>query len=176
MLYKKKIFALLFIFIFSSSISLAENKIAYVDLDLILSKSKPSMLLFDQLEKLEKNKLEELKVTENKLKDEENKIISSKKIISQKEYNKNVKEFKKKINNYKNTKNEIIKNLKKKRNDEVLRFLKLINPLIEEVMNDNSIEILIEKKNIFIAKSNYDITQSIIDVINKNISEFVVDE
>ena len=79
MLYKKKIFALLFIFIFSSSISLAENKIAYVDLDLILSKSKPSMLLFDQLEKLEKNKLEELKVTENKLKDEENKIISSKK-------------------------------------------------------------------------------------------------
>ena len=79
MLYKKKIFALLFIFIFSSSISLAENKIAYVDLDLILSKSKPSMLLFDQLEKLEKNKLEELKVTENKLKDEENKIINSKK-------------------------------------------------------------------------------------------------
>ena len=43
-------------------------------------------------------------------------------------------------------------------------------------MNDNSIEILIEKKNIFIAKSNYDITQSIIDVINKNISKFVVEE
>jgi Skp family chaperone for outer membrane proteins len=43
-------------------------------------------------------------------------------------------------------------------------------------MDDNSIDILLEKKNIFIAKSNYDITQVVIDSINKNIKEFKVSE
>ena len=43
-------------------------------------------------------------------------------------------------------------------------------------MDDNSIDILFEKKNIFIAKSNYDITQVVIDSINKNIKEFKVSE
>ena len=41
-------------------------------------------------------------------------------------------------------------------------------------MNENSIDILFEKKNIFIAKSNYDITKIVIDNINKNITEFKI--
>ena len=43
-------------------------------------------------------------------------------------------------------------------------------------MDDNSIDILFEKKNIFIAKSNFDITQIVIDSINENIKEFKVSE
>jgi len=41
-------------------------------------------------------------------------------------------------------------------------------------MEKNSIGILIEKKNIFIAKSNYDITSIVIDEINKNIKEYLI--
>ena len=36
-------------------------------------------------------------------------------------------------------------------------------------MNEKLISILIEKKNIFIAKSNYDITDELINLININI-------
>ena len=43
-------------------------------------------------------------------------------------------------------------------------------------MEENSIEILFEKKNIFIAKSNYDITQIVIENINKNIKNFKIQE
>ena len=43
-------------------------------------------------------------------------------------------------------------------------------------MTDNAIEVLFEKKNIFIAKSNYDITQIVIEDINKNIKEFKIQE
>jgi Skp family chaperone for outer membrane proteins len=42
-------------------------------------------------------------------------------------------------------------------------------------MEKNSIGILMEKKNIFIAKSNYDITEILIQDINKNIKEFLID-
>ena len=41
-------------------------------------------------------------------------------------------------------------------------------------MDKNSISILIEKKNIFIAKSNYDITKNILKIINNEIKEFKI--
>ena len=34
-------------------------------------------------------------------------------------------------------------------------------------MSENSISIVIDKNNVFIANSNYDITKNIIDLINK---------
>ena len=46
---------------------------------------------------------------------------------------------------------------------------------LEKIMEKNSIGILLEKKNIFIAKSNYDITEILIQDINKNIKEFAID-
>ena len=51
----------------------------------------------------------------------------------------------------------------------------LVNPIIEKIMEKNSIGILIEKKNIFIAKSNYDITEIVIEEINKNIKDFLIE-
>ena len=46
---------------------------------------------------------------------------------------------------------------------------------LEKVMEKNSIAILIEKKNIFIAKSNYDITEIVIEEINKDIKDFLIE-
>ncbi len=161
---------------FVSSYSFADNKIAYIDVDLILSESKPSKFLFLQLKEIEEKKLKKLKNDELKLKEEEKKILSTKNIISNEEYNKNVNNFKKKVDNFKNVKNQDIENLKKIRNTEILRFFKLVNPIIEKIMEDNSIDILFEKKNIFIAKSNYDITQIVIENINKNIQNFKINE
>ena len=152
----------------------ADDKIAFIDIDLILSKSVASIDLFDQLKKNEEIKLNELKKEEKKLKEIENKILSTKNIISKDEYNKNVKDFKNQVKAYQESKDMIIQNLRKKRNDEVLRFINLINPFVEQVMSKKSIDILIEKKNIFIAKKNYDITSDVINIINKNINEFKI--
>ncbi len=161
---------------FFSTLAFADNKTAYIDMDLILSKSKPSKLLFSQLKEIEEKKFKQLKDDEINLKEEEKKLLSSKNIISKEEYNKNISNFKKKIENHRNTKKTKIENLKKIRNREIIRFLELINPIIEKIMEENSIEILFEKKNIFIAKSNYDITQIVIEDINKNIKEFIIKE
>ena len=43
-------------------------------------------------------------------------------------------------------------------------------------MDENSIEILIEKKNIFMAKSDNDITKIIIEKVNKDIKEYLIEE
>ena len=171
-----KIFFIIFSVVFLSTSSFANNKTAYIDLDLILSESNPSKFLFLQLKEIEEQKLKKLKNNELKLKEEEKKILSTKNIISKEEYNKRVNNFKKKIDNFNDIKKKDIENLKKIRNTEILRFLRLVNPIIEKIMEENSIEILFEKKNIFIAKSNYDITQIVIEKINKNIKNFKIQE
>ena len=84
--------------------------------------------------------------------------------ISKLEFN-----FQIKLKKYKNFKNNEINLLKKKRNEDILNLLKSINPLIEKYMKENSISILIDKKNIFIADKNYDITKNLIDLINNNL-------
>ncbi len=172
----KKFCLINFFIFFFSSFAFADNKIAYVNLDLILSKSEPAKLLFSQLKEIEENRIKQFENDEINLKEEEKKLISKKKLISSEEYKKNVSIFKKKVNRYRNIKKTDLENLQKKRNKEILRFLELINPIIEKIMKEKSIEILFEKKNIFIAKSNYDITQIVIENINKNINEFRIQE
>ena len=172
-MFKKK-FILFVVLIFISQPSFAENKIAFIDIELLLSKSIPSKNMLDQLKKFEDNKLVEFEKKEKVLKDNENKIISTKNLISKEEYNKKVKIFKNQIKDYQNSKNDIIQNLKKKRNKEILNFLEIINPIIQDVMKNKSIDVLIEKKNVYIVKSNYDITNDVLNNININIKEYKI--
>jgi outer membrane protein len=170
-----RIFVILVSLFFFSSNLYAENKVAYINIDLILSKSNPSKSLFSQLELIEQKQIEKIKNNEIKLKEEEKKIFATKNIISKDEFNKNVDTFQKKVDSHRKSKEKNIQNFNKKRNKEILRFFKLINPIIEKVMKKNSIAILLEKKNIFIAKSNYDITAIVIEEINKDIKDFLIE-
>ena len=165
----KKITILLIFFIGLSTNIFAENKVAYLDLDFILSNTNVGKSLFKEMQDLENSKIKELNNKEQILKDEENQILASKNIISKDELNKNINEFQIKLKKYKNFKNNEINLLKKKRNEDILNLLKSINPLIEKYMKENSISILIDKKNIFIADKNYDITKNLIDLINNNL-------
>jgi len=176
MLYLKKILLSLICLIYLTSNLFAENKVAYIDLDKILVSTDSGKALFKQLNNLEKLELENLKNEEKAFKEEENKILSTKNLLTQDEYTKKVNVFKKKVSVYQNKKKAIIEGLQKKRNTEVVRFLKMTNPLIESIMEINSIDILIEKKNVFIAKSNTDITNIVIDEINKNIKNFEIEK
>jgi hypothetical protein len=65
-------------------------------------------------------------------------------------------------------KRERIKKLKSSRNDEIIKLLNSINPLIQKYMDDNSIDILIDKKNIYIANKKYEITKNLILLIDEN--------
>ena len=118
--------------------------------------------------------LKNFKNNEKSLKDEENKILSSKNIVSNEEYAIKVNNFREDLKNYQTKKREIINKFNKKKNDEIIRYINLISPIINEFMEKNSIGILIEKKNIFIAKSNYDITKNVLEKINNQIKEFKI--
>ena len=168
MLKLKKTITIIIFFIGIPTNIFAENTIAYLDLDFILSNTNVGKSLFEKIKKFESDKIKELNDKEQKLKEEENKILASKNIISKDELNRNISEFQLKLKNYKNLRLEEIDLLKKKRNKDILNLLKSINPIIEKYMNENSISIIIDKKNIFIADKNFDITKNLVDLIDTN--------
>ena len=149
-----------------SSIVFADNKVAYLDLDFILSNTNIGKITLKKLEKTEKEKNNKFKLQEKKFKEEENKILASRTIITDDQFKKNIQEFKKKLENYSNDKSEQINQLKKNRKTEILNLLNLINPIIQTYMENNSITIIIDKKNIYIANVEYDITNKLIEMIN----------
>ena len=141
----------------------------YIDLDYIVSNSNPGKKLFEDLKNRENLKINELKEKEKELKNEENKILGSKNLISEDQLKIDIENFQKKLADYKTyNKNEIDK-LQNKRNDEVKNLLNTINSIIETYMDENSISLLLDKKNVYIAHKNYDITDNLIELINKNI-------
>ena len=114
---------------------------------------------------MEKDK--ELQLLEKNLKNEENKILASRNIVTDEQLNKNINEFKKKVNIYSKNKIDEIEKLKQNRNKKFKNLLKQINPIIENYMDNNSISIIIDKKNVYIANIEYDITNKLIEIINK---------
>ena len=74
-----------------------------------------------------------------------------------------------KFQKYKKVKQKEVEDFKIKRNRNILNFLDLINPIIEKYMSDNSIYMLIDKKNVFIANKEYDITNNLIELIDNQI-------
>ncbi len=58
--------------------------------------------------------------------------------------------------------------MKKKKQNELDEFMKFISPIIENYIIEKSITIVLNKKNIFIASKEYDITSDIINIVDKN--------
>ncbi len=165
---KKSLIFFLISFLISFNV-LADNKVAYLDIDYILSNTNVGKNLFQKLKAKENDKNNLFKSKELELKEEENKILASKTIITEEQLKININEFQKRLQNYKKDKFDEINRLKKERNDEIINLLNLINPIIEDYASKNSISIIIDKKNIYLADKNFDITNNLIEIINKKI-------
>ena len=160
----KKIFIFLFaLFITSSN---ASEGIYFIDVDFLFKNSNYGKQIINKLENLNKQNTSELKIKENELKDLENNISKQKNIISTEELNKKIDELKIKIAAFNSEKKNKTDDFNKFKNNQLNNFFKEISPLLEEFMKKNSIKILLDRKNIFIADSDYDITIKILEYLN----------
>lgn len=160
------------IIFFVNNISKAsEIKIAYVDIDKILYESKAGKEAKKNIEDLfNKNRDNSLKI-EKKLIEEEKSILQQKNILSKDEIQKKVVELNKKITNFKNKvrENKIV--LNKKRAITSKKILEILNPALSDYATKNSISVILQKKFIVIGKSELDITDDIMKVVNNKIKK-----
>jgi Skp family chaperone for outer membrane proteins len=165
----KKFFFVLFFLILSTNILKAENRVSYLDIDFIITNTLAGKKLLASLKKEEELKVNKFKLNDENFKNKEIKILAKKNLISDQEINKELELLQIEFQKYRKEKIKEANGLKDKRNKNIMNFLNLINPIIEKYMNDNSIHILLDKKNVFIANKDYDITNNLIELINNQI-------
>jgi len=164
-LYKKFFFILFFLILYNNSIK-AEDKVSFIDIDYILTNSIAGKKLLTSLKKDEELRINTFKIEEGNFEEEQSKILAKKNLISKEEINNELNLLQIKFQKYRNKKLKEIEDLKIKRNRNIINFINLINPIIEKYMTDNSIYMLIDKKNVFIASQDYDITDNLIELID----------
>ena len=165
----KKFFFVLSFLILSINILKAENRVSYLDIDFIITNTLAGKKLLVSLKKEEELKVNKFKLNDETFKNKDIKILAKKNLISDQEINKELELLQIEFQKYRKEKIKEANGLKDKRNKNIMNFLNLINPIIEKYMNDNSIHILIDKKNVFIANKDYDITNNLIELINNQI-------
>ena len=163
----------LFFFIISSPV-ISEQKIVFVDMDKLVSVSKPGSSIFNQLKGINEKNLNFLKKEEKKFQEKEKKLISQKNIISETDFKNKVDELKSEINNYNQNRKKMIEKFNKLEVENTNKLLKLINPILEKYSIENEISIILQKKDLIIGKTELDITDEIISVINNEIKEFKI--
>ena len=154
------------------SISNAENlSIVYVDMEKVMNQSVVGKSLSSQIEKIHKANLEEFKINEEELKNEEVLILSQKNVLSEEDYKNKVNLFKKKLNSYKKNRQKKIDFVTKKRMNATANLLKEINPIISDYSKKKGISIILRKQDIVLARTDFDITNQIIEAINLKIKK-----
>jgi len=170
----KNIFLILFFLSITINNLKAQEKVSYIDIDYILASSVAGKSLLNKLKENEDIKINIFKSKDEDFKQKESKILAKKNLISAEEINKELKSLQIEFNQYRKDKNKQVEELKKIRKKNIVDFLTLLNPIIEKYMSDNSIYMLIDKKNVFIAKKDYDITNDLIEIINNQIKNFEI--
>ena len=170
----KNFFFIIFFFFLSINSLKANDKVSYIDIDFILTNTIAGKELLNIFKKEEESKINKFKLNDENFKNEKKKILAKKNLISKEEINNELNLLNNKFQEYDKEKAKEINEFKIKRNRNIVNFLNLITPIIEKYMKDNSIYMLIDKKNVFIAIKDYDITNNLIELIDKQIKNIEI--
>ena len=162
----KYIFILIF-YISSTSFSISAEKTVFLDIDFVLNNSIFGKSIYSKLDELNKMNFDNLVKMEKELDKKKKSIDVSKNISTKENLEQQVILFNQEVKNFRSEKNKILKNFELKKKNEINKFLVRINPIIQEYMKDNSISIVLSKNQIFMGNVEMDITNDIIELVNK---------
>jgi outer membrane protein len=148
---------------------MAEVKTAFIDLDYIIQNSNIGKQTLKNINDLNKKNINILKKKNKILKELEIEIKNKENIISKQDYNNEIKNFQIKAKDFTKEKNKIVKDFNSFKKSELEKVFKLFNPIISSYMKKNSINILLDSKNIFMGSSESNLTEKILKLINTEI-------
>ena len=171
-----KYFFIIILTFLKIDIALANEKIAFIDLNFIMNNSMAGTSINTFINNLSEEKNNYFKVIENKIKKDENELISKKNIIEETIYNKKVNEIRIRINDYKLERQKFNKNLNAKKIKYNNLLLEKLNPIISNYVEQNSITMVLPKKLIIIGKKDLDITNQVLEILNKTVQKINFNE
>ena len=165
----KKFFTIFIVFIIFIPSSYSQEQIVYLDLDNVVSNTIAGKSIIKKLEKSKKAALLKFENREKDLKKIEDEINKQKNIISEGELKKKLNDFRKEVANFRQDRQKVISEFNQKKKNEFEIFFKKITPIIENYVSEKKIDIVLDRKNIFVASKKKNITQEIIKIIDSQI-------
>jgi len=148
---------------------LAEQKVVYMDMKFILNNSQAGKGAQDFLKKTFKEKHKKFTSLEKSLKKEEDDLLAKKKILSKEEYTTKMNNLRKKVIDYQSERRAALDKIAKQRTDARMKLLEKLDPILKSYIEENNISLIVDKKNVLIGNSDLDITNIIIDKLNKEL-------
>ena len=145
------------------------KEIYFVDLKKVLNQSKAGKKAQDFLKKKFENESKQFEKEGAAIRKEEADLIAKKKIISPEEYKKNLNSLREKNINFQKKRREASNEWVKKKNQARSKLLKVLTPIMQKYMQDNNVEIIVDKKYILLANSDFEITDKILKILDKEL-------
>ena len=161
-----------FIILLNTSITLANNnKIVYIDMDFLINNSKVGKSLSSQINKLNETNKKNLNNLEEEIKNEDKLITEQKNILSESEIKEKVKILNTKIKNYQNQLKLNRNFVNENRLKATAKLIESLRPILSEYSKENSISLVLQKKDIIMGKNELNITSDIIKILDETVKK-----
>ena len=169
-------FLLLVVFFFSGVNSLfADNSIAYIDMQKLMSQSLAGKNVNKKIDIINKKNIKRFKETEKKFQEDEKILIGQRNILEKKVFDDKVKTFREKAAIYQKNKSDTVIKMNNQRLNAAKKIIDIVNPILAEYSTENSISFIMQKKYIIIGKTELDITDDIIKKLNLKVKKINLD-
>ena len=166
MKYLVKFFVVTFLLLICTYAS-AEQKVAYLDMKFVLNNSKAGKGAQDFLQKSFKENQKIFLDKENALKKEESDLLAQKTILAKEEYQKKADNLRKKVIDYQSQRRASLDKISTQRVQARQTLLEKLDPILNTYIKENSISLVVDKKNILMGNTDLDITKVITERLNK---------
>ena len=156
-------------FLFICTQTIAEEKIVYIDMKYILNNSKAGKGAQDFLQKTFKEKQKKYADLEKKLKKEEEDLLSQKTVLLKEDFTKKMNNLRKKVIDYQTDRRNALEKISQQKASARTSLLKKLDPMLTSYIKENSISVILDKKNVLLGNSELDITKTIIEKLNKEL-------
>ena len=135
----------------------------------VLNFSKAGKDAQDFLKKSFNDKQKKFADIEQNLKKEERDLLEKRNILSKEEYTKKTDSLRKKVIDYQSQRRAALDKITTQRAKSRETLLKTIDPILNTYIKENNISLVIDKKDMLGGKPEYDITQTIVEKLNKEL-------
>ena len=163
------------IFLLVSIPSYSSEKVVYLDVEKIMQNSNAGKSIVAKLKSKRESSISKFKKKEKDIIEKEKKLISKKNVLSKEEFGKEIKNLRDEIISFQKDRNKAFNQITQLRIKASTKLLKKLNPILEDYSKTNSISMIIQKKHIVIGKKEDDITNDILELVNKKIKNIKLD-
>jgi len=169
----KKLYILIFLFVFSISFSTtlnAQPTIAVIDVVTLLKESKAAKSMKDQLNEVAKKYTEQEKKKAEDIRKKEEELLRQKKTLTPEAFSDRKNAFEKIVIEFNKDRDAKRKALSKAEINSIQKIEEVVEQVVQEIQKNDNITIVVRKSAVILSDPSIDITSQVVEKLNKQIS------